>query len=352
MQNLSIITIFLGMLLGVVELSAQGQDNLHTYSRDEKNIHEADDFKGIEIHNQHGDIVVTGWMKDTIEVKIEMVVTATGSEMADEVFDRLSIRTTKLDGMAYMRTSFEEEFHSAHPFRINYEVFMPTDKQIKINNRFGDIAITDITGKMEIISEYGNITQTGLQMVDTVVSKISFGEASFKSIDFTETELYNSGLKIENVETASLSGKYCQIDIGKADRLVFSNQTARINVDEVRDINLNGEFCFVSIDEIMQNGKFEIANGLLITSLSEQTNEFSVFNENAPANITVSPELSYTLQGEVTDGNFRHDKEGHFKTISDLNKISISGEYTNSSEKTATLILFNTNAGINIKTQK
>jgi len=352
MQNLSIITIFLGMLLGVAELRAQEQDNLHTYSRDEKNIYVADDFKGVEIHNQHGDIVVTGWMKDTIQVKIEMVVTATRSEMADEVFNRLNIRTTKLDGMAYLRTAFEEEFHSAHPFRINYEIFMPTDKQLKINNRFGNIAITDITGKMEINSEYGNLTQTGLQTVDTVVSKISFGEASFKSIGFTETELYNSGLKIENVETASLSGKYCQVDIGKADILEFLNHTARINVGEVRDVDLNGQFCFVSIDEIIKNGKFEISNGLLITSLSEQTNEFSVFNKNAPANITVSPKLYYTLQGEVTDGNFRHDKEGHFQVISDLNKISFSGEYTNNSEKTATLILFNTNAGINIKTQK
>ncbi|WP_291861331.1 hypothetical protein [Marinilabilia sp.] len=352
MQNLSFITIFLGILIGVVELQAQEQDNLHTFSRDEKNIHLAKDFKGIEIHNQHGDIVVTAWMKDTIQVKIEMSVTATHREMADEVFERLSISITKLNGMAYMRTAFEEEFHSAHPFRINYEIFMPADKQVKIDNRFGNITISDITGKLEINSEYGNVTQTGLQRVDTVVSKISFGEANFKSINFTKTELYNSGLKIENVETASIFGKYCQIDIGKAGILDFSNETARINVDEVKDVNLTGQFCFVSIDEIMKNGKFEISNGLLITSLSEQTNEFSVFNKNAPANINISPELSYTLQGEVTDGNFRHDKDSHFKIISDLNKISFSGEYTNRKEEMATLILFNKNAGINIKTQK
>ncbi|WP_025007032.1 hypothetical protein [Marinilabilia salmonicolor] len=352
MQNLSLITMGLAIMLGSTALKAQEQDNLHSYTRDEENIHMADDFKGVEIHNQHGEIEIKAWLKDTILIKIETIVMAEYRDMADEVFDRLNINKTTLAGMAFMRTAFDEEFHSSHPFRINYEVFMPANKKIKIINRFGNVTITDITGKMDIKLEYGNIIQSGLQKADTIITDLSFGEAQLSKINYSKAELHNSGVKIDNVNSAVISGKYCQVDIEEAGSLDFSNHTARINIGKVKELNLNGQFCFVSVDELMKRGKIEISDGLLITSLSEQTTEFSVFNENAPANINISPKLSYTLHGEVSDGNFRHDNQRLFKTIREPNKISFSGEYVAENKKLATLILFNRNAGINIKTKK
>jgi uncharacterized protein YjbI with pentapeptide repeats len=220
-----------------------------------------------------------------------------------------------------------------------------------IDNRFGDIKVTDITGKLEIKSEYGNVTQAGMQQVDTVFSNLSFGEADFQNIGFTKMELYNANVKIAGVEEADFSGQYCQTDIDKAGNAHFSTQTARINLGQIREIDINGHFCFVSIDEISNRGKIEISNGLLIAYLSEDVKELAVFNNHAPANISLAPKLAYTLHGEVTNGQFRHDREGNFKVINDHDKTSFSGEY-NSNGKTAELVLFNKNAGINIKTKK
>jgi hypothetical protein len=354
MQNLALITIVLATMLGSTTLIAQEQeeDNLHSYTRNEEHIHLADDYKGVEIHNQHGEIEITAWLKDTILIKIETIVMAEYRDMANEVFDRLNINQTTLEGMAFMRTAFDEEFHSSFPFRINYEVFMPADKKLIIDNRFGNVTITDITAKMDIKLEYGNLTQSGLQEADTIIANLSFGEAQFNKIHHAEAEIYNSGVKIESVHSAVISGKYCQIDIGDAGSLDFSNHTARININRVENLNINGQFCFVSVNELTNQGKVEISDGLLITTLSEQTSAFSVFNKNAPANITISPKLSYTLHGEVTDGNFRHDNQHLFKTISEPNKISFSGESVSENKEMATLILFNRNAGINIKTKK
>lgn len=352
MQNLSLIIMVLAIMLGSTALKAQEQDNLHSYTREEENIHMADDFEGVEIHNQHGEIEIRAWLKDTILIKIETIVMAEYRDMADEVFDRLNIKKSTYEGMAFMRTTFDEEFHSSHPFRINYEVFMPANKKIKIDNRFGNVNITDITGKMDIKLEYGNIIQRGLQRADTIIADLSFGEAQLSRIKYSKAEFHNSGVKIDKVNSAEISGKYCQVDIEEAENLNFTNNTVRVNIGKVDNLDLRGRFCFVSVNELMKRGKIEISDGLLIASLSDQTTEFSVFNENAPANITISPKLSYTLHGEVSDGNFRHDNQRLFKTISEPNKISFSGEYVAENKKLATLILFNRNAGINIKTKK
>jgi hypothetical protein len=351
MQRFSFIAICLVLFMATSIIHAQDEETLSTYTRDEQITHQANEFNGVEVHNQHGDVSVTGWLKDTILVEIKISVKAEYREMADEVLDRIRISKTKLKGLAYMRTAFGEEFHSNYPFRINYEIFMPADKQLIVNNRFGNIAISDLTGNLEITSEYGDVVQQGMQVADTVFSKISFGEADFTNIDYAEIELYNSNVKISSIETGAFSGQYCQADITKAGKVQFSTQTARINMEEVRQIDIKGQFCFVSINQITQRGNIEISDGLLITSLSETAKELSVSNFNAPANISLSPSLAYTLHGEVTNGQFRHDREKHFKVIEDLDKTSFSGEY-NANGKAATIILFNKNAGINIKTQK
>lgn len=351
MQKLSFIIICLGLLIGSNIIQAQNGDELDTYTRDEKIIHMADEFKGIELQNQHGDISVTGWLKDTILIEVEISVKAEHREMADEVLDRININKTKLNNLAFLRTSFDEEFHPIYPFRINYKIFMPSAKQIIIDNRFGDIEVSDITGKLELKSEYGNVTQMGMQQVDTVISNLSFGEAEFQNIGFAKMELYNNNVKIAGVENADFSGQYCQTDIKEAGKAIFATQTARINLERVTEIDINGRFCFVSIGEISRRGKIEISNGLLITSLSEKVKELAVFNNNAPANITIAPGLTYTLHGEVTNGQFRHYRQENFKVIKDQNKISFSGEY-NANGETAKLVLFNKNAGINIKSKK
>lgn len=351
MQKLSFILVCLIFLTNTVSICAQEQENLNTYSKDEKIIYSADEFKGIELHNQHGDVSVTGWTKDTILINIEISVMAEYREMADEVFENLNINKTKLSDLAYLKTSFGEEFHSNYTFRINYEIFMPSNKQLKLDNRFGNITISDISGSMEIQSEYGDVTQKGLAGIDTLNANISFGEAAFKNIGYAKTELYNANLQMHQVKNAHFTGHYCQTEIENAGKLEFDGQTARINIGRVQDVHINGKFCFVSINQIIKNGNIEISNGLLIASLSEETINFTVSNNNAPANLTLASGLSYTLHGEVTNGSFRHDHQGNFKVIKDLDKVAFSGEFA-PREKMATLIMFNKNAGINIKTQK
>ncbi|MFW6327219.1 MAG: hypothetical protein ACOC2F_02815 [Bacteroidota bacterium] len=348
MQKLSLITIFLVLLFGSNIIQAQNGDELNTYTRDEEIIHPAHEFKGIELQNQHGDVSVTGWLKDTILIEIEISVKAEHREMGDEVLDRININKTKQNSLAFLRTAFDEDFHPSYPFRINYKIFMPSDKHLIINNRFGDIKILDIAGKLEIKSEYGDLTQQGIQKVDTIVSDLSFGNAEFQNIGFAKMQLYNNNIKISDIEEADFSGQYCQIDITKANKAAFTTQTARIHMGKIKDIDIDGQFCFVSIDEITKRGKIEISNGLLITTLSENLDELAVNNNKTPANITLPAALSYTLHGEVTNGQFRHDLEEKFKVISHKDKIFFSGEYKPKGQA-AELVLFNKNAGINIK---
>ena len=87
----------------------------------------------------------------------------------------------------------------------------------------------------------------------------------------------------------------------------------------------------------------------MIASINDQLEELSVNNVDAPINISIPSSLAYTLHGEVTNGQFRHYRPNDFKIIKDMDRTSFSGGHNTQKQRVASIVLFNKNAGINIK---
>jgi hypothetical protein len=351
MKNIAFYMAIFLLLFGEAKIIAQGND-LNSYTEEMKFIHSASEFSGIELHNSHGNITVTASENDSIEVIVVISSEAENQDLASEVFKAINIREGKANNLYYLRTSFGEEFYSRHRFSVNYEIHMPAGQELKLFNKFGDILISSITGPLEIEMNYGILKHESMTKTVSLKAKLSFAEVTLSKYQKVSLNLYNTKVSFEEVENGNFDAKYSQIEIPKAGKIDFKTTTSRLNIGTVKEAELKGDFCFTSIQKIGLKGHIEINKGLLVLAgVADPLQELSVFNNNAPINISLPESLSYTLQGEVTNGQFRHYRANQFRTIKDLDKISFSGSNL-PGQNEALVVLFNSNAGINIEKQQ
>jgi len=331
-------------------VSGQEENNLETYTKEKNKEYTAKEFSFVEIDNKHGNVSFTAWNKDSIRIDALVTVKAENSEAGEEVMDFITLETSESDETIRFRTSFSDEFYSPHSFNVSYDIYLPPNHRIKVTNRFGNVDVASATGRMEIDLEHGDLTQTGVGIIDDLQGRFSFAEVQLGNFRNAKIELNNSALKMDNAENAEINGKYCQIDIGSAGKLTIETHTGRINTGKVQELKISGTFCFSSIEEIAREGYIEIDNGLLmIEGVSKRLKKLSVKNDNAPVNLSIPSSLAYTLHGEITNGQFRHYRPNEFKIIKDMERTSFSGGHNTQKQKGASIVLFNKNAGINIK---
>lgn len=347
-KAISVISVLIWMV--PILCSAQ-EDDLTTYTKTENILQQAGSLSGLEIDNRHGNISVNAWQKDSVRVDVKIAVNSDSRSSANEVLDLISIRSNETDSVFYFRTKFKDDFYSNHSFKISYQVNVPSNFNLKIKNRFGNIELSSITGFLDIDLEYGFLEQKGLGLVQNIKTHLSFADAKLGNFGQADMELTNAHIELENVEKGTFTGQYYQLDLPRGGTININSSTGRFNLGKIKELKMTGEFCYASINKILNNGHIEITNGLLIIkAVSDKLEELSVNNNNAPANISLPLNLDYSLHGEVTNGQFRHFSAGNFRIIRDLEKISFAG--TNTDEQNgAQIVLFNKNASINIEKQ-
>ncbi|PWE00726.1 hypothetical protein [Marinilabilia rubra] len=345
-----ILFIFISLIsFNLPEIVNAQNDNLNDYTKRENFVFPGKQFSGIEVNNEHGNITISANTADTFQVKILISVKGTEEEFASEILDKINIRKSERGQNLYLRTDFGDSFQPNHPFSIHYDIQMPAQKALDIKNRFGDISINSISGNQTIKLEYGQLVQKGIATIDSLNCDLSFVDAEFVNIRNAKLDLYNVNAQTKSIIDGEISGKYCQIDLLNAGKIKIKTSTSRFSIGSIKRLSLKGDFCFTSIKNLSDTGDIEIANGLLIiSSVSSTLKELSIFNNNAPINLSLPNNLSYTLHGEVTNGQFRHYAAKNFRIIRELDKISFSGTINNEQSE-ASIVLFNENAEIIIE---
>ncbi|MDI3520837.1 MAG: hypothetical protein PWR04_825 [Anaerophaga sp.] len=337
----------------LINQDTTGQENkLNQFSDEKEWIFSSDEYDGVEIHNRHGDIIISPSRGDTLAINVIISVESDSRESADEVLKKIEINNSKNEGRAYFRTSFSEDFYSNYAFKITYEVLVPVKNTLKLNNQFGDIRLASPTTSLDITLKYGNLSHESAVPIDTVRGSLSFVKAGLNKTKVCELDLNNTDIEIQEVDKGTFTGQYYQLDIADADLAEFKGKTTRLNISKINEINIDGDFCFASIEKIQEAGQIEITNGMLIIGgVSNRLKELSIANSNAPVNLTLPESLTYNLHGEVTNGQFIHYNRKMFRIVDDHEKTSFSGSNSDDKES-ASIVLFNENAGINIKNKK
>ena len=138
----------------------------------------------LSIENSFGNIVVTTWDKNEIQVDIEIGVHATSDERAQRMMDQINVT----DHQGGKEIGFKTEIGNMgkgkdkdngdednRKFYVDYKVSMPSRNPLRIENSFGKINIPDFAGTASLTSKFGELT-TG-KIPNAKLIHVEFGKA-------------------------------------------------------------------------------------------------------------------------------------------------------------------------------
>ena len=193
----------------------------------------------LEIDNSYGRVHVNTWDKNEVEVEVKITTKARTEEKAEEMLDRINIDILSNEHgrhkIAYttdIGKSLGINLNINTEMTIDYTVYAPKKNPLLITNKFGDVYIDDIEGKLEVEVGYGALTTREITGQNAKV-KVTFGSASISSI-----------------ETGEVEASYSKLSIDKASNIQVKNSFGKTNIDQVQTLDIYQKYGDLNIGTV------------------------------------------------------------------------------------------------------
>ncbi len=257
-------TIYKNLLLGItLALFSHTMMAQEKVSKTISESYKMSDAGELEINNKYGDITIHGWSKNTIAITVDITTTHKKKENAESLLERIRPDIKVMN--AYIRITTEisekksgflsEYFSKANPFdfdrsniQINYTIYLPSNAELVINNKFGDVILGDWTGKLRVDIQHGDIwINEDLKNADV---DLKFGKLKAKNINYANIRLKNGGVSLNKTQDLRLTTSGSTIAIEEVASLELYSSKDKIDIQKVGSLRGNLEFTNMLLVEI------------------------------------------------------------------------------------------------------
>ena len=227
-------------LLLFIPIISHGHSTLKKIEKEKIVNHQYDLSVGDEVYlsNQFGNIDISLWNENKIQIDIEIRASAKTDEGAQKLLDMISIESEKKGSKVscvtkVKKSSKNNKNKDNQSFSITYQVKIPDGYDLELKNQFGDIMLANYAGKLTATCHFGHIKGShwtnvgeidvqfgGLDLDETIAEKI---DIQFSSIDIGlikgDADLKfsfcnNSNLSLsQELQSLKLNASYTNLDI-------------------------------------------------------------------------------------------------------------------------------------------
>lgn len=194
----------------------------------------------VSLENKYGNLNITTWDKNRVEIEVTITVKGDDLDSVRDKLESIDIVFEASNNFVLAKTLFEKEKsswsfwgkNSNLNYEINYSVKMPKTNSLDLDNKYGSIYVSDLTGNANIKCDYGKIS-VGELLGDTNIIRLD----------------YCSSSHITYINNGTINVDYSKITIEKAKELKVNMDYSTLNIDRIESINFNADYGAITIDE-------------------------------------------------------------------------------------------------------
>jgi len=268
----------------------------------------------LRIVNKYGPVVINTWSSDS--VKLEINITAWGKN--DKNVEKLMRRVdfdfiqssryleliTVLDRSSGFFTEvwnnigdYSKTLLNQNKLKIEYNVSIPDDLDLEIENKFGDIYFQEYKGKVVIKLSHGNIRATKFSQLDL---DLSFGNADIKSIRDGVFNLKAAECSFPFIGNGKINSSSSEVRIREISFLKMNSQSDRkFIVEKADEIQGTSNFSKIEIEQVSDDVRLELNYGeLQMGKIYPGFTTIDVKGKNTPIFIGFTKGSSFNLDVE------------------------------------------------------
>jgi len=254
------------LIFGQTMIAMGGKRHMEKIKRIEKSYHVNADVD-IEIDNKFGKVHIDTWDKNEVSLVIEIKVEDKNESKAAARLEDISIeRDDDSPSSLSFRTLMDEKWWESNPItaaagtgvigqkkvEINYTLSVPIGANLEIENRYGNVYISDLAGDVNVSMKYGSLKTKKLIGTNSTI-ELSYGKGEIDQIDNAFLDIDYSKVEIEKSANMELECRYSGIEIEEVDVLEIDAKYGEVEIESV--ISVDGDFKYtdVSIDELLND---------------------------------------------------------------------------------------------------
>lgn len=216
----------------------------------------------IQIINKYGNVHIINWDKDSVRFEISLVVNSIKPEKIEKTLSEIDFEFTPTSRYVIAKTVFKNDhgsfmdevnnlantlFTSSNSVQIDYKVYMPDACPLKIENKFGNIFMTDFHEKINVSLSNGDFKASDFSK--DLELKIDFGSVNIKKTGNCKITAGYARIEINQADKMRLESKSSTIEIESVDNLEIASRRDKINIEKVKNIKGELSFSELRIDE-------------------------------------------------------------------------------------------------------
>lgn len=320
----------------------------------------------IDITNKYGRIELNTWKKDSVVIRFRMEISERKPDKLRKTLDNLDFDISNTQHYLVVKTqvdkyrsqieselkNFKETIlQSNGSIRIDLVVWLPENRELRLENKFGDIILNDYSGEVVVALSNGKLKAGELTKRATL--NLSFADATISSMDNGIISSNYSDISIRNSGSLRFDSKSSTIEIQHAGGLNVTSRRDKYRIRQTGLIEASGNFSHFMISELKEKASMRMSFGSL--DLEKVWPEFSniyIESKSTDLNLVFSPEAKFNFEitESKTDLNLGREMKVEEKDVLDSkeNKVRHTG-YFNKKTKEDQLIINATGGETNVR---
>lgn len=220
----------------------------------------ASDIKSLEIINKFGEIKIKNDGGSEITIDVTITVEARDERRADDLLDRIEVEFKKSGNTIKAVTTIENNFKSQRKFSIDYVVNIPSDKNLKISNKYGSTIVNELNGNGDFDIQYGSFSANSLVGEEMKIS-LAYGNANISSAGNINAVVKYSPISFGEIKNLKLTSKYSDIEIEEGKTIQIESKYDKLSFEEVESVTATTKYSHLRIEELAKSLKIEAGYG-------------------------------------------------------------------------------------------
>lgn len=310
-ETLSVFFLFFLMILSGT-LSAAREEYVKEY-------HHEFSTKGatlLNVINRYGRVTITtepGISNITVDVEVRL--DARNESKAQSKLESIQIDFGKTGNELYAKTDIGDGYFNQ--LEINYQVKMPRELALEIENKFGDVVLNELNAPLNLKVAYGNVKIGKLPHTENKL-KISYGKLILSESNYLDLTLRYGEFSINKIKWLKLDSQYSEIEIKRVGLMELESAYDEVEIEAVAELKTEMRFTEVAINTLTQKmttntqyGELEIdfiAKTLEEIKIDGAFTDVSLAFESG-SNIKLETSLSYADIDLPSAANVLYEKE-------------------------------------------
>jgi hypothetical protein len=295
-------------------------------SKQLKEAYEMTNSGELYLENKYGDVTVTGWDRDNVSITVDITVTHRKLDNAKNLLDRISLNIREIDDFITVTSEISEKstgffakyFNKANPFdfdrsnvQIDYTIQLPSNAELDITNKFGDVIIGDWSGKLKANVEHGDVwINKDINNADVV---LKYGKLRAKTVNYGNIRVKNGSVDVEESRDLRINSSGTDVKIDRVSSLEIYSSKDEITIEEVGAIHGDLKFTNMQLNNVDDqiNLTMKIAD-FRVSKVRSPDATIVIDQESSEVSLTIS-DFSFRFDATLEEGLLRLPKS--FKNV-------------------------------------